>query len=479
MQLNSYVFKFPRSSLKVTFVAGIVALVEAVPASALRDATEREAVWGRAKALTGAVSTVSTDLSGPFFASLAFSEAGEPGDYRLRFYAEGVLHFEADQTITVTSRVNLVRLRLPYSLQMVYPGCSLDYYPLRDLNGDGNPDLTVPSQALCVPANVGRRIPGAALPYVEAFVCNGAAQQWSVASTCQPATGRRVTVVAIAPDRLPLSYRTSGSRRWVNDLGNETSTRALVYSIGTIDAAGRAEIDFLMFPQVFASGWVLEFSVGGQVANERVAVPLEGLAQVEMAAAWCKYTPAAQIRLLSAPDPTMVYPGKTFNVTVFVVDMLGDPAVGRPICLRLFSLDWDDPVGAAVHALADAATLAEERLVAPDDTLANMTWAPPVCFVTDSFGVGTLLYQHDGRDQRFRLGPFGWYLESAEYETGEIWNQDASGTWILKYSYTARDRERSCYADFGIEVMPPRTDSFYTFLHSQVILLQAATPLAP
>ncbi len=126
-----------------------------------------------------------------------------------------------------------------------------------------------------------------------------------------------------------------------------------------------------------------------------------------------------------------------------------------------------------MRALADGATLAAEQVAAPWTTLANMSRAPPVCLVTDGGGVGTLLYRHDGRDQRYRLGPFGWYLESAEFETGEIWDRDAGGAWVLKRAYAAREAERRCYADFGIEVAPARTDTLYTFLHSQV----AATSL--
>ncbi len=121
-----------------------------------------------------------------------------------------------------------------------------------------------------------------------------------------------------------------------------------------------------------------------------------------------------------------------------------------------------------VRALADGATLEAERVAAPWTTLANMSRAPPVCLVTDGGGVGTLMYRHDGRDQRYRLGPFGWFLESAEFESGEIWDRDASGAWALQRAYAAREVERRCYADFGIEVAPARTDAFYTFLHSQV-----------
>jgi hypothetical protein len=42
----------------------------------------------------------------------------EPGNYLLHFHAEGVMHFEANLTIQVKSRVNLVRLqfRLPNTL---------------------------------------------------------------------------------------------------------------------------------------------------------------------------------------------------------------------------------------------------------------------------------------------------------------------------------------------------------------------------
>jgi hypothetical protein len=40
----------------------------------------------------------------------------------------------------------------------------------------------------------------------------------------------------------------------------------------------------------------------------------------------------------------MAYPGREWNVTVFVVDMLGEPAADRVVCLRVFSLDWDDYV---------------------------------------------------------------------------------------------------------------------------------------
>ena len=466
MQLNAYVFRFPRSARKVTFIQGVVAFVEAVPASGVRGATRRDTVWNRAKALTGAVSRASTGLSGPLFAALAFSEAGEPGEYRLRFYAEGVMHFEAEQTVQVTSRVNLVRLRLPYSLQIAYPGCDLQYYPLRDRNGDGNPDRTVPSQSICVSAAVGRRLPGTALPYVEAFICN--TPQWSVASDCRPASGRQVTVRAIAPSRLPLAYQENGTRRWPVDLGNETDSDALIYSVQDTDLSGRSEMDFLLFPQAFASGWLLQFSVGGRAADERVAVSLGRVPRLSDASAACGYTPSAQIRLLSAPDATMVYPGSVFNVTVFVVDMLGEPAQDLPVCLRLFSLDWEDPVADEVRSLADAAVLAAERASSPADTLSNMTRVPPVCFITNRAGVGTLLYQHDGRDQRFRLGPFGWYLESAEFENGEIWDRDASGTWVLRHTYKARETERRCFADFGFEVVPPHTDTFYTYLHSQV-----------
>ncbi len=121
-----------------------------------------------------------------------------------------------------------------------------------------------------------------------------------------------------------------------------------------------------------------------------------------------------------------------------------------------------------MRALADGATLAAERVAAPWTTLSNMSRAPPVCLITDSGGIGTLLYKHDGRDQRYRIGPFGWYLESGEFETGEIWDRDAGGAWVLKRAYTAREAERRCYADFGIEVATARTDTFYTFLHSQV-----------
>ncbi len=131
-----------------------------------------------------------------------------------------------------------------------------------------------------------------------------------------------------------------------------------------------------------------------------------------------------------------------------------------------------------VRALADGATLAAERVAAPWTTLANMSRAPPVCLVTDGGGVGTLLYRHDGRDQRYRLGPFGWYLESAEFESGEIWDRGVGGAWVLKRAYGAREAERRCYADFGIEVAPARTDAFYTFLHSQVPVASRASATA-
>ena len=74
MQLKALVFRFPRSAGRFNFIPGVLACVEAVPASGTRGVSCRNEMWVRTELLIGAVSRISTEISWPLFASLALSE---------------------------------------------------------------------------------------------------------------------------------------------------------------------------------------------------------------------------------------------------------------------------------------------------------------------------------------------------------------------------------------------------------------------
>jgi hypothetical protein len=89
--MNAFTWRYPRSRQQVLFPSGVVILAEAVPAFPVPGATDAHSFWARSKKLTGASSRESSagDV-GVAFTDLRFTLAGEVGDYKLRFYTEGM-----------------------------------------------------------------------------------------------------------------------------------------------------------------------------------------------------------------------------------------------------------------------------------------------------------------------------------------------------------------------------------------------------
>jgi hypothetical protein len=89
--MNAFTWRYPRSRQQSLFPSGVIILAEAVPVFPVSGATDAHSFWARSKKLSGAVSRASSagDV-GVAFTDLRFTLRGEVGQYKLRFFAEGM-----------------------------------------------------------------------------------------------------------------------------------------------------------------------------------------------------------------------------------------------------------------------------------------------------------------------------------------------------------------------------------------------------
>ena len=218
VQLNTFACSYPRARCdqKYFFVPGVTIFAEAVPLSGI-VATNREDFKRRSKVLLNAISAPSTEESS-FFSQLSFSEFGDEGVYRIRIFAEGHWHYDSPP-ITVRTKINLVLVRLPASVQLQWPGCdSFMTLPPKDENFDGNPDSDFPaSQEMAVCLEAQPFVPLTDLPYAEAYVCSMSQGRLAIASlqeSCNHIRGKSMKVTINSAEWDPFSNDEDGTRIW-------------------------------------------------------------------------------------------------------------------------------------------------------------------------------------------------------------------------------------------------------------------------
>jgi len=218
MRLDTYSLTYPRSRKRQTYLDGVIIFAEAVPISGI-NGHNREDFRKRSKVLLNAVSPASSVGDAPedtftMFPNLAFSQEGDEGIYRIRVFAEGHWHDDSSP-IRVRTKINMVVMRLPASVQMQWPGCdTFMTLPPKDANGDGNPDSDFPtSQEMAMCFETQPFTPLTDLPYVEAYVCGKSIA--SLRQSCNPISGKQIKVtINSAPDD-PFSNDANGERQWM------------------------------------------------------------------------------------------------------------------------------------------------------------------------------------------------------------------------------------------------------------------------
>jgi hypothetical protein len=489
MQLNTLVCSYPRArcAQKYSFVKDVTIFAEAVPVSGIM-ASDRKAFKQRSKVLLNAVSAPSTE-SATVFDNLAFSLEGDEGEYRIRVYAEGRWHHDSEVMI-VRTRVNLVMLKLPASVQMKWPGCdNLMTLPPTDANSDGNPDSDFPySQEMAICFNVLPFVPLTDLPYVEAYECSlsqGKLAVQSLLQSCNLISGKRVKVTIHSPSWETFSSNENGERIWtwpkvLTDLTRDreiTELPAVSYeqSLPVVDP--KHELSSLTINHMFKKSMYLSFSVGGSTSPMKVAIGMNDTSALQGALTSCigTFSPIAYLEILDEKnfddkaerEPVTVWPGKIWKAKVFAVDMHGMPAKGRPICMRLFELDWHDYFADGVKLHDDYRRLNKERERNPDVNLDNFTYYNRSCWMTDQKGIANVETWWDMQEVKFRVGAFGYYFESNEWEDIIFYKRQGS-RWFIndpeKDIWRGKKIEHTCLASFGFHVPNVRTHSYYIYL---------------
>jgi hypothetical protein len=188
------------------------------------------------------------------------------------------------------------------------------------------------------------------------------------------------------------------------------------------------------------------------------------------------FSPVAYLQILDEKevnadaDPPLVtvYPGLTWSRRVFAVDMFGKPAKKRPICMRIFELDWHDYFADEVKMQDDYVLLRRQQSGAngnPWTTLENFTYFNSTCWLTNNDGIANVVHYWDAQEVKFRQGAFAYYFESAEWADGAIykrfgtrWFTSADDTW------RGKAKERVCLAAYGFHVPAIRTPAHYIYI---------------
>ena len=497
LQLNTYAYIYPRNRKKFYFVSGVYIFAEAVPIHGVR-ATNRKDFQSRRKVLLNAVSSPTTEESS-FFQNLAFSEWGDEGTYRIRVFAEGHWHFDS-APITVRTKINLVMLRLPASVQMKWPGCdSFMTLPPTDENGDGNPDSDFPKSqemAMCFEAHP--FVPITDLPYVEAYVCTTTVAQEegavpelkidSLGQSCNKIKGKSMRVTINSASWDPFSNDESGERIWdwpkmKTDITRDrdvTELPAVSYQQKFPVAEPRHELSSLTINNMFKKSMFVSFSVGGVSSTIKFAVAMNDTSALTGALTTCmgEFVPVAYLEVLDekevnldAPPPvSTVFPGYTHKWRVFAADMYGNPAKDRPICLRIFELDWRDYFADRVKFHDDNMQLRYEQTDkragfehAQFATLDNFTYYNTTCWLTNSKGIAYAEHYWDSQEVKFRHGAFAYYFETAEWEDGSIYKRGVK-RYTERARWKGKGEERECLASFGFQVPNIQTDSYYAYI---------------
>lgn len=462
--MEIYTFRYPRGQRRPVYMPNVVSFAEAIPINGSRDATDEASFTRDHKVLLNAVSRVSTE-GVAVFRNLAFSVEGDVGWYRIRVYAEGFFYVESFD-IKVFSSVYQVRLKLPAHLQMTYPGCDLNIFPNVDLNGDGNPDYNYSSDArqqqMCIPMVPFQTLVDN-LPYVEAFDCDPE-RFLSTDQNCVPMNDQVLKISAVAWGTT-YNRRANGTIRWTHtDSAPNELDGVLSYEWKPSSVDGRYDVTSLAFNNAFHDKYYLTFSVGGIISTSVIAVQLDQTARVEQAVKFCGYSPIAYIDVLDKENiPTLAYPSMSLKLRAFAADALGEPAVGRVLCLRIFELDWHDTFAARVLRLELESRLVRERERNPYTTVENMTYYNKTCFLTGRNGVGELDFYFDSNEMQFREGAFGWYVYSAEFDGGRYYLRQGS-RYFLDHEWTAETDARACLASSGYSVPTARTPAYYVHL---------------
>ncbi len=496
LQLNTFGYIYPRSRKKFFFIPGVYIFAEAVPIHGVR-ARNRKDFQSRRKVLLNAVSSPTTEESS-FFQDLAFSEWGDEGVYRIRVYAEGLWYFDS-APITVRTRINLVLLRLPASVQMQWPGCdSFMTLPPTDKNGDGNPDSVFPEgeeMVICFEARP--FVPLTDLPYAEAYACTTTVAQEnapaelqiaSLAQSCSKVVGKSMRVAVNSASWDPFSNNENGERVWIwpkvkTDLTKNrdvTTLSAVSYEQKFPVIDPRHELSSLTINHMLKKSMFISFSVGGVSSPIKFAVAMNDTSALTGALTTCmgEFVPVAYLEVLDekevnadAPPPvSTVFPGYTHRWRVFAADMYGNPATERPICLRIFELDWRDYFADRVKLHDDYMQLKYEQTdsrggyeYAQFATLDNFTYYNTTCWVTDSKGIANIDHYWDSQEVKFRHGAFAYYFESSEWEDGIKYKRGLK-RYAEATRWKGRGKERECLASFGFQVPNIYTDSYYAYI---------------
>merc|ERR1719199_1080602 len=71
------------------------------------------------------------------------------------------------------------------------------------------------------------------------------------------------------------------------------------------------------------------------------------------------------------------------------------------------------------------------------------------------------------QEVKFRIGPFAYYFESAEWEDNNNYKRQGSRWWILDPVmdvWKAKTKERNCLASFDFHIPNARTASYYVYM---------------
>ncbi|KAJ1481645.1 hypothetical protein T484DRAFT_1806654 [Baffinella frigidus] len=133
------------------------------------------------------------------------------------------------------------------------------------------------------------------------------------------------------------------------------------------------------------------------------------------------------------------------------IDILGQPAVGRTLCIKGFDLDWTNPISAQVEFRDNLDLLELEQQRNAYTTLTNQTY-------------------HNSS-----------YIEAAERKAGQKYRRFGT-RFVLDYAWGSHDREISCIeAALSVSVPAARTESYFVNLHTPWTAneLTGTDPLAP
>eukprot|EP00960_Hanusia_phi_P077355 768681-Hanusia_phi.AAC.9 len=444
MTVNVISYLYPRSLGKYSFVKDVILFAVAVPTMAV-PATSKETFLSKVKYLENGISSPSGS-NGATFQSLAFSLDGLEGAYRIRVYAQGQYYVESGDVL-VSSSVTNVLFRLPSTFTGQVHGCA------PELNSTSN-------QLYCVSAESYE--PVFTLPYLLAYKCKNI---FSISQSCEPAPRQSVSVI-LENRSLPFEYAENGTIRWTGLRTSRIVLQDVQYDV--VRDKGRYEFREIRILSLFRHHVNIIFRVGQVEANEKISLTVN-TSRLDAAVKFCGYDPVGYISIISSssnPLPTVSYPGGHMKVTIFASTATGRPASNRFFCLRFFELDWYDTFADEVKKQDDYRIFTSEKNFNPYVTLKNLTFHNSSCFPTDQTGTGSLDFYFDTPQLKFRSGPYAWYVESAENESGKIY-QRFGNIFYQKYQWTSRSSSFKCInQQFGVDIPLAKTDSYFIYLRN-------------